>query len=192
MGKAFYSIAEKTSPAVVSLAVERPASSGSQRYHQSPFGNEEDLYEFFRRRSPSPRQRAPQRRETEKAQGTGFIISPDGYILTNNHMVGGAEKVEIVLSDGREFKAEIIGTDEATDIAVVKIDAKDLPYIEFADSDKLEVGEWVLAIGNPLGLSHTVTAGIVSAKGRRLNLLAQHSIENFIQTDAAINFGNSG
>ena len=191
MGKAFSSIAEKASPAVVSLTVERPADAGSQRYHQSPFGNpEEDLYEFFRRRSP--RQRTPQRPKTEKAQGTGFIISPDGYILTNNHMVGGAEKVEIVLSDGREFKAEIIGTDKATDIAVVKIDANDLPHLEFADSDELEVGEWVLAIGNPLGLSHTVTAGIVSAKGRRLSLLGPASIENFIQTDAAINFGNSG
>ena len=191
MGKAFSSIAEKASPAVVALTVERTASRDSQRYRQSPFGNpEEDLFEFFRRRSP--RQRSPQRRETERAQGSGFIISPDGYILTNNHMVGGAEKVEIVLSDGRKFKAEIIGTDEATDIAVVKIDSSELPHLEFADSDQLEVGEWVLAIGNPMGLSHTVTAGIVSAKGRSLALLGQGSIENFIQTDAAINFGNSG
>jgi len=191
MGKAFSSIAKKASPAVVSLKVERPASRESQMYRQSPFGNpEEDLFEFFRRRSP--RQRSPQRRELERAQGSGFIISPDGYILTNNHMVGGAEKVEIELSDGRKFKAKIIGTDEATDIAVVKIDADELPHLEFADSDQLEVGEWVLAIGNPLGLSHTVTAGIVSAKGRSLSLLAQGSIENFIQTDAAINFGNSG
>ncbi len=189
MGKAFSSIAEKASPAVVSLTVYRPASRDSQMYRQSPFGNpEEDLFDFFRRQSP--RRRSPQRRETEKAQGSGFIISPDGYILTNNHMVGGAEKVEIVLSDGRKFKAKIIGTDEATDIAVVKIHAEDLPHLELADSDKLEVGEWVLAIGNPLGLSHTVTAGIVSAKGR--GQLGLASIENFIQTDAAINFGNSG
>ena len=191
MGKAFSSIAQKASPAVVALTVERPASRDSQMYRQSPFGNpEEDLFDFFRRRSP--RQRSPQRRETERAQGSGFVISPDGYILTNNHMVGGAEKVDIVLSDGRKFKAKIIGADEATDIAVVKIDAEDLPYLEFADSDQLEVGEWVLAIGNPLGLTHTVTAGIVSAKGRSLSLLEPGSIENFIQTDAAINFGNSG
>ena len=192
MGKAFSSIAEKASPAVVSLTVKRPASGDSQRYRQSPFGNpfEEDLFDFFRRRSP--RQPSPRRRETETAQGSGFIISPDGYILTNNHMVGGAEDVDIVLSDSRKFKAKIIGADEATDIAVVKIDADKLPYLELADSDKLEVGEWVLAIGNPLGLSHTVTAGIVSAKGRSLSLLDPGSIENFIQTDAAINFGNSG
>ena len=189
MGKAFSSIAEKASPAVVSLTVERPSSRDSRRYYQSPFGDpfEEDFFDFFRRRSP--RQRSP-RPETETAKGTGFIISPDGYILTNNHMVGGAEKVEIELSDGREFKAKIIGTDEATDIAVVKIDADDLPYLELADSDELEVGEWVLAIGNPLGLTHTVTAGIVSAKGRGQLGLAR--FENFIQTDAAINFGNSG
>jgi len=191
MGKAFSSIAEQASPAVVALTVHRPASRGSQMYRQSPFGNpEEDLFEFFRRQSP--RRRSPQRRETERAQGSGFIISPDGYILTNNHMVGGAEKVEIVLSDGQKFTAKIIGTDDATDVAVVKIDADELPHLEFADSDELEVGEWVLAIGNPLGLSHTVTAGIVSAKGRSLSLLEPGSIENFIQTDAAINFGNSG
>jgi serine protease Do len=190
MGKAFSSIAEKASPAVVSLSVERPSSRDSQRYYQSPFGSpfEDDFFDFFRRRSP--RQRSPQRREIETAKGTGFIISPDGYILTNNHMVGGAKKVEIELSDGREFKAEIIGTDEPTDIAVVKIDAKNLPHLELADSDEIEVGEWVLAIGNPLGLTHTVTAGIVSAKGRGELGLAK--FENFIQTDAAINFGNSG
>ncbi|UCF15971.1 MAG: Do family serine endopeptidase [Phycisphaerales bacterium] len=190
MGKAFSSIAEKASPAVVSLTVERVAG---REYRQSPFrdpfGNpfEDDIYEFFR--WPSPRRRSPQRR-VQTAQGTGFIVSSDGYIFTNNHMVGGAEKIDIVLSDGRKFKAEIKGADEPTDIAVIKIDAKNLPHLELADSDDLEVGEWVLAIGNPLGLSHTVTAGIVSAKGR--GQLGLASIENFIQTDAAINFGNSG
>jgi serine protease Do len=184
MGKAFSSIAEKASPAVVSLTVEK---SSSRRSRQSPRGNpfgspfEDDIYEFFRRRSPEPR--------VQRAQGTGFIISADGYIFTNNHMVGGAEKVTVELSDGRTFKAEVRGADESTDIAVVKIDAEDLPHLELAGSDDLEIGEWVLAIGNPLGLSHTVTAGIVSAKGRGLGLA---SIENFIQTDAAINFGNSG
>lgn len=186
MGKAFSSIAENASPAVVSIQVQKVAT---REYRQSPYGNpfEDDIFEFFRRRSPQPR--SPQRR-VERAQGTGFIISSDGYIFTNNHMVGGAEKIEIELSDGRTFKAETIGADETTDIAVVKIDAKDLPHLELADSDELEVGEWVLAIGNPLGLSHTVTAGIVSAKGR--GQLGLAGIENFIQTDAAINFGNSG
>ena len=180
MGKAFSSIAEKASPAVVGLQAEKIVSQDSQTYHNSPF----DEYFFGPR---SPRQRSPQRPQT--ALGSGFVISPDGYILTNNHMVEGAEKVTIELADGRKFTAEITGTDPESDIAVIKIDADNLPYLEFADSDTLEVGEWVLAIGNPLGFSHTVTAGIVSAKGRSLHLA---DIENFIQTDAAINRGNSG
>ena len=121
--------------------------------------------------------------------GSGFIISADGYILTNNHMVEDAKKVKIELADGRKFDAEIIGTDPESDIAVVKIEAENLPYLELANSDELEVGEWVLAIGNPLSLSHTVTAGIVSAKGRSVGLA---NFESFIQTDAAINRGNSG
>ena len=188
MGKAFSSIAEKASPAVVGLKAEKTVSQDSQTYHNSPFGD--DFYEYFfgprspRRRSPQPRNQRPQ-----LAMGSGFVISPDGYILTNNHMVEDAEKVTIELADGRKFTAEITGTDPVTDIAVIKIDADNLPYLELADSDTLEVGEWVLAIGNPLGFSHTVTAGIVSAKGRSLRLA---DIENFIQTDAAINRGNSG
>ena len=187
MGKAFSTIAGKASPAVVSLKVKRPSS---REYRRSPYRSpfEDDIFEFFRRRSPQPR--SPRQEPMEQAQGTGFIISSDGYIFTNNHMVGGAKEIEIGLSDGRKFEAEIIGTDETTDIAVIKIDAKNLPHLKLGDSDTLEVGEWVLAIGNPLGLSHTVTAGIVSAKGR--GQLGLASIENFIQTDAAINFGNSG
>ena len=197
MGKAFASIAEKASPAVVAIKSERTVS---QRYHgreDSPYGNQmdpfgDDLFDFFyRRRSPRQRTpRAPQRKQMTTAQGSGFIISSDGYILTNNHLVGDAEKVTVELGDGRKFTAEKTGTDEASDVAVIKIDASGLQYLEMGDSDKLEVGEWVLAIGNPLGLSHTVTAGIVSAKGRSGFDLA--TLENFIQTDAAINFGNSG
>ncbi|NQT00871.1 MAG: DegQ family serine endoprotease [Planctomycetes bacterium] len=197
MGKAFSSIAEKTSPAVVSLRAERIVTRDNQSMREWPFGEPfSDPFEFFFRRSPRQRdpreQRAPRqpRRESRTAQGSGFIISSDGYILTNNHMVEESEKVEVELTDGRKFTAKIIGTDSDSDVAVVKIDAKDLPYLELADSDVLEVGEWVLAIGNPLGLSHTVTAGIVSAKGRSGFGLAY--FENFIQTDAAINFGNSG
>ncbi len=189
LGKAFTSIAEKTSPAVVSLKAQSTVTRESSRYYDSPFG--EDPFEFwFGPRSP--RERTPQRRNREQpvtALGSGFIISPDGYILTNNHMVGDAKKVEIELTDGRKFIAKIVGTDPDSDIAVVKIDAENLPYLELADSDALEVGEWVLAIGNPLNFSHTVTAGIVSAKGRSVGLA---DIENFIQTDAAINRGNSG
>jgi len=197
MGKAFASIAEKTSPAVVGLKAERTVTQEYPSMREWPFGEPfSDPFEFFFRRSPRQRdpreQRAPQqpRRESRTAQGSGFIISSDGYILTNNHMVEEAEKVEVELTDGRKFTAKIIGADSDSDVAVVKIDAKDLPYLELADSDVLEVGEWVLAIGNPLGLSHTVTAGIVSAKGRSGFGLAY--FENFIQTDAAINFGNSG
>jgi len=192
MGKAFASIAEKTSPAVVSLKSERTITREYPSMQDWPFGEPfSDPFDFFfRRRSPRQRQSPRQYREPRTAQGSGFIISADGYILTNNHMVEGAEKVEIELTDGRKFTAEIVGADSDSDVAVIKIDASNLPYLELANSDTLEVGEWVLAIGNPLGLSHTVTAGIVSAKGRSGFGLA--TLENFIQTDAAINFGNSG
>jgi serine protease Do len=188
MGKAFSSIAKKASPAVVSLKAEVAASRDSSTYRESPFND--DLFEFFF--GPrSPRPRMPQRRQPQPVMtmGSGFIISQDGYILTNNHMVEDAKEVKIELSDGRKFDAKIIGTDPESDVAVVKIDAENLPYLELADSDELEVGEWVLAIGNPLSLSHTVTAGIVSAKGRSVGLA---DFESFIQTDAAINRGNSG
>ncbi len=190
MGKAFSSIAEKASQAVVGLKAEKVVTQDSQAYYDLPFGD--DLFDFFFE-PRSPRQRSPRfpRRYQlpQTALGSGFLISSDGYILTNNHMVEGAEKVTVELADGRKLTAEITGTDSVTDIAVVKIDAENLPYLELADSDTLEVGEWVLAIGNPLGFSHTVTAGIVSAKGRSVGLA---DIENFIQTDAAINRGNSG
>ncbi|MBA7698737.1 Periplasmic serine endoprotease DegP [subsurface metagenome] len=196
IGKAFASIAEKTSPAVVGLEAQRPVTREYSPFRDSPFGEqfdpfEDDIFDFFFRRR-SPRQRSPQRRyrELRPVQGSGFIISSDGYILTNNHMVEGAEKIEVELADGRKFTAEVIGADRDSDVAVVKIDARSLPCLELGDSEALEVGEWVLAIGNPLGLSHTVTAGIVSAKGRSGFGLA--TLENFIQTDAAINFGNSG
>ena len=131
-----------------------------------------------------------QPRYRQLAQGSGFIISSDGYILTNNHLVEDSEKITATLTDGREFEAKVIGTDPDSDVAVIKIDANNLPYLEMADSDNLEVGEWVLAIGNPFGLAHTVTAGIVSAKGR--SNVGLSTYEDFIQTDAAINPGNSG
>jgi len=193
MGKAFASIAEKASPAVVAIKAEQTVTQQYYGNDESPFGSPygDEFFDFFFRRSPRQRApRTPQRKQVTTAQGSGFIISPDGYILTNNHLVGDAEKVFVEVVDGRKFTAQKIGTDEDSDVAVVKIDANDLKYLEMADSDTLEVGEWVLAIGNPLGLSHTVTAGIVSAKGRSGFGLA--TLENFIQTDAAINFGNSG
>lgn len=126
--------------------------------------------------------------------GSGVIISTDGYIITNNHVIDGADELEVTLNDNRKFEAKLIGTDPATDIALIKIEAKDLPTIPFGDSEKLKVGEWVLAVGNPFNLTSTVTAGIVSAKGRGISLgsVDKSKIESFIQTDAAVNPGNSG
>lgn len=190
VGKAFASIAEKTSPAVVGVRATKSVRSDSR---QDPFQNpyspfDDQLFEyFFRRRMPRSE---PQERPRQVAQGSGFLVTPDGYILTNNHLVGEAEEVRVQMNDRRTFKAKVIGTDPGTDVAVIKIDVQNEHYVELADSDTLEVGEWVIAIGNPFGLSHTVTAGIVSAKGR--NDIGIASFEDFIQTDAAINFGNSG
>jgi len=130
-----------------------------------------------------------------RASGSGVIISEDGYIITNNHVIEDADKVSITLIDNREFDAEIIGHDINTDLALLKIRAESLPYMEFGDSDGMRIGDWVLAVGNPLNLTSTVTAGIVSAKGRNLQLLKRDSnfaIESFIQTDAVVNRGNSG
>ncbi len=127
--------------------------------------------------------------------GSGVIISPDGYIITNNHVIQGADKIEVTLNNEQTFKADLIGTDPNTDIALLKIDEDQLPFLDFYDSDKVNVGEWVLAVGNPFGLNSTVTAGIISAKARSINILRENSdnpIEAFIQTDAAVNPGNSG
>ena len=135
----------------------------------------------------------PQQREFKQpdrhAAGSGVIISADGYIVTNNHVVGEADEIEVKLNDNREFKGRIIGCDGTTDLALIKIDAKDLPAIKIGNSDDLKLGQWVLAVGNPFNLTSTVTAGIVSAKARSLGA---NGIESFIQTDAAINSGNSG
>ena len=125
--------------------------------------------------------------------GSGVIISQDGYVVTNNHVVAEADNFEVTLNDKREFPAELIGTDPSTDLALLKIDATDLPHIQFGNSDSVRIGEWVLAVGNPFNLESTVTAGIVSAKGRNIDILeGEYSIESFIQTDAAVNPGNSG
>lgn len=124
--------------------------------------------------------------------GSGVVISPDGYIVTNNHVVEGARKIEVTFNDKHKREATIVGTDPNTDIALIKVDAKDLEYLTFGDSDKVRVGEWVLAVGNPFNLTSTVTAGIVSAKARNINILGPGTIESFIQTDAAVNPGNSG
>ena len=141
---------------------------------------------FFGRPQQQPMQQA-------QATGSGVILSEDGYIVTNNHVIQQANEIEVVLNDKRSFTAELIGTDPNTDIALLKIDAKGLPTLEMGNSDDLKVGEWVLAVGNPFNLTSTVTAGIVSAKARNINILdAEMKIESFIQTDAAVNPGNSG
>lgn len=129
----------------------------------------------------------------QASAGSGVIITEDGYIVTNNHVIDEADKVEVVLNDNRSYTAKVIGTDPSTDLALVKIEDSNLPYLKFADSDKVQIGEWVLAVGNPFNLTSTVTAGIVSAKARSIGILAdKYRIESFIQTDAAVNPGNSG
>jgi serine protease Do len=193
MGKAFATIANKASPAVVGIKATKAAKSDSRLRENLDDGqsrpfNEEDLFEYFFRRQMPRQYSRPQPKEI--AQGSGFIVTADGYILTNNHLVGETEKVSVKLSDGRSIDAKVIGADPDSDVAVIKVEAESLPFLELADSTGLEVGEWVIAIGNPFGLSHTVTAGIVSAKGR--SSLGVANYEDFIQTDAAINFGNSG
>jgi serine protease Do len=182
LSESFAAVAEHVKPSVVYIRSQRTERASQQRV---PPGMER----FFPRFRQQP--------EIEQGSGSGFVVSADGYVLTNNHVVEGAEQVTVRLLDRREFKAKVVGTDPNTDVAVLKIDAKNLPPMALGNSDDARVGEWVLAIGNPLGegLTFTVTSGIVSAKGRALNGLpraGQGSIQDFIQTDAAINPGNSG
>lgn len=160
--------------------------------NQSPFQGMDPFFRFFFGDGYGDQQR---QMPEQHASGSGVIIRPDGYIVTNNHVVANATKVEVTLNNNDTYEATVIGTDPATDVALLKVDAKDLPSIQFADSDKLRLGEWVLAIGSPLGeeLRSTITAGIVSAKGRQMpGYKGEFKIESFIQTDAAVNPGNSG
>ncbi len=151
-------------------------------------GNQPTMYDFFFGNPYGNMNRMPM-----ETSGSGVILSSDGYIVTNNHVVENADEIEVVLNDNSSFTAELIGRDPSTDIALLKIDTKELPVLSYGNSDELKVGEWVLAVGNPFNLMSTVTAGIVSAKGRNINLLDINSaIESFIQTDAAVNPGNSG
>ena len=180
----FTQAAANTVNAVVSIkstATQQQSQRGSM---------EEELFRYFF--GQGRRDYAPQPRI---GMGSGVIISEDGYIVTNNHVIDQADKIEVTLNDKRSFEATLIGSDASTDIALLKIDAEKLPIVKFGDSDKLQVGEWVLAVGNPFQLNSTVTAGIVSAKSRNLGMLSPNSrlgIESFIQTDAAVNPGNSG
>jgi len=182
----FVTIAEKAGPAVVRIEADRREQSRSQGFGgEWPFGDD-----FFDRFFGQPRQNQPES-NTVQVGGTGFFITPDGYILTNNHLVekDKTTRVAITTLAGKEYEAKIVGTDPGTDLALLKVQAKDVPFIELGDSGQVKVGEWVLAIGNPLGMEHTVTAGIVSYKGRQIDT---QSYQDFIQTDAAINRGNSG
>ncbi len=185
LSNGFVSIVDHVRPAVVSITTETAPRVQRAPQGQVPPGMED----FFR-------QFGPQRSQPQEGLGSGFIVSPDGYILTNNHVVADADKVSVKLFDGRIFKAKVIGRDPTTDVAVIKIDASGLPTAALGDDGKAQVGQWVLAIGNPLNLDFTVTAGIISAKGRSGSLrnlyASQYAIVDYIQTDAAINPGNSG
>ena len=180
----FTDIVEKQGPAVVNISTTQSARSAVAQ--QLPNIPEDDpFYDFFRRFVPSPGPREFQ----SQSLGSGFIISADGYVLTNAHVVEAAEEITVKLTDKRELKAKVIGADRRTDIALLKIDASGLPVVRFGDPNRIKVGEWVIAIGSPFGFENTVTAGIVSAKGRSL---PQENFVPFIQTDVAVNPGNSG
>lgn len=186
--KAFSEVAKKAMPAVVFIHVEKNVEAAGPGPGQlnDPFGFfGDDFFErFFRDRGAAPR------RFRQMGEGSGFLISKDGFILTNNHVVGDADKIMVKLHDGREVEAKKIGSDPKSEVAVIKIEGKDLPYLELGDSAAMDIGEWVIAVGNPFGLTETLTVGVVSAKGRSNIGIAEY--EDFIQTDAAINPGNSG
>jgi len=181
----FTELYEQQGPAVVSIDVTQK----SRRSAMPELSEDDPFYEFFRRFGQIPRN-APRPRDFEQqSTGSGFILSADGYVLTNAHVVDDASEVSVKLTDKREFKAKVIGTDKRTDVALLKIDATGLPKVTIGDPDKLKVGEWVAAIGKPFGLENTITAGIVSAKGREL---PNENLVSYIQTDVPINPGNSG
>ena len=183
----FADLAKKVKPAVVNVATTQRVKRQPSANPQSPFG-ENDPFEEFRRFFE---EQAP-REETRHSLGSGFIINKEGDILTNNHVVGEADEIEVKLADGRKFKAKVVGRDERTDLAIIKISAKDsLPVAALGDSDKSQAGDWAMAVGNPFGFEHTVTVGVISAKGRLIGD-AKAPMAKFIQTDASINPGNSG
>jgi len=196
----FADVVDDVTPAVVSVTTKRFVQRGNPRG-----GSGNPMEEFFRRYYgiPSPQPTPPQGQGQEElvpfGAGSGFIVSSDGYVMTNNHVVSGgredevADEIQVKLPDGREYTAEVIGTDPQTDVAIIKINADNLPHLPLADSDQIQVGDIVFAVGNPLSIGQTVTQGIVSAIGRTgLGILGNEGYENFIQTDAAINRGNSG
>ncbi|HEY9543182.1 trypsin-like peptidase domain-containing protein [Prevotella sp.] len=187
--------ADKALPAVVHIKFVQNSKIQTVEVQPDPFSDFFDPFGFFG--NPNQGNNGSQRRRVQtpkkEATGSGVIISQDGYIVTNNHVVNGADELTVTLNDNREFSARIVGTDPMTDLALIKVNGKNLPTLPIGDSEKLKVGEWVLAVGNPYNLSSTVTAGIVSAKARSLSGNGDGpSVASFIQTDAAINPGNSG
>lgn len=186
--------AEKALPAVVHIKYVQNSKVQTVDVQSNPFGDFFDPFGFFGNPGGGQGGTRKQKVQTPKreATGSGVIISSDGYIVTNNHVVEGADELTVTLNDNREFSARIIGTDKSTDLALIKVNAKDLPTLPIANSDNVKVGEWVIAVGNPFGLNNTVTAGIISAKARSLGANGANGVESFIQTDAAINAGNSG
>jgi serine protease Do len=195
LSSAFSGAAKEAMPAVVSIKVEKAVEAtgiGSPMGYNDPFGSFGDdfLRQFFGDRMPQQQGETP-RKYKQEGQGSGFIISEDGYILTNNHVVGDVDKITVELQDGRKFEnAKLIGTDPGSEVALIKIDGHGFPVLPLGDSTKTEIGDWVIAIGNPFGLNETVTVGVISAEGRSNVHIAAY--EDFIQTDAAINPGNSG
>jgi serine protease Do len=181
----FTELYEQQGPAVVSIDVTQK----SRRSAMPELSEDDPFYEFFRRFGQIPRNTPRPRDFEQQSTGSGFILSADGYILTNAHVVDEASEVSVKLTDKREFKAKVVGTDKRTDVALLKIDATGLPKVTIGDPEKLKVGEWVAAIGKPFGLENTITAGIVSAKGREL---PNENLVSYIQTDVPINPGNSG
>ncbi|HVE59349.1 MAG TPA: DegQ family serine endoprotease [Pyrinomonadaceae bacterium] len=176
-------VVEKTSPAVVQIFSERKAKSQPQQF---PFGDDE----FFKQFIPKQNQQQ-QRPQIERGTGSGVIVTADGSVLTNHHVIDGADKITVRMQDGKTFEAKVVGSDAPSDLAVLKIESANLPFLTLGNSDSVRVGDIVLAIGNPLGIGQSVTAGIISAKGRRTGL-SDGSFEDFLQTDAPINRGNSG
>lgn len=187
-GLNFIAAADMVRPAVVHIKTYYEAQAAENNFH----GQQMDPFfkDFFGDQFQNPQQ------GPKEASGSGVILSPDGFIVTNNHVIDKADKIEVILDDKRKFTAKKIGVDPTTDLALLKIEESNLPFVNFGLSDNLRVGEWVLAVGNPFNLTSTVTAGIVSAKARNINILSrernQYAIESFIQTDAAVNPGNSG
>jgi serine protease Do len=192
----FTGLAEKSGPAVVNISTVKLVKGNQQlqdffRFHRSPNGQRTPFDDFFDQFEKYFKQRPDAAPRKQRSLGSGFVISPDGYIVTNNHVIADADEVEVNLQGAdKPLPATIVGRDQETDLALLKVDAgRSLPVVSFGDSDKMKVGEWVMAIGNPFGLDHTVTVGIISAKGR---IIGSGPFDDFIQTDASINPGNSG